>query len=123
MVSGVRELYFDTFPTAGGVEKHAVNFSVASNIPAQTSSFIVSWNVPNARTDGSALPLSEIAGYTVHYGLSLGDYSTHIKVNDNSIVSTVINDIPAGTYYVAVSARDTEGLESDYSDAIVVTVQ
>ena len=121
MLPGTRELYFDTFPTTGGIENHSVKFSVAGD-PSQKGKFTIRWTAPSARTDGSALALSEIAGYTVHYGRSKGKYSSHIKVNDHSAISKTVQNISTGTYYVVVTTRDAGGRESSYSKEAVINV-
>ena len=121
MLPGTRELYFDTFPTTGGIENHSVKFSVAGD-PSQKGKFTIRWTAPSARTDGSALALSEIAGYTVYYGRSKGKYSSHIKVNDHSAISKTVQHISTGTYYVVVTTRDAGGRESSYSKEAVINV-
>ncbi len=121
MLPGTRELYFDTFPTTGGIENYSVKFSVAGD-PSQKGKFTIRWTAPSARTDGSALALSEIAGYTVYYGRSKGKYSSHTKVNDHSAISKTVQNISTGTYYVVVTTRDAGGRESSYSKEAVINV-
>jgi len=88
-------------------------FAITVNDAApQTGSLSLSWTAPVARADGTALSLSEIAGYTVYYGTSAGDYSNSIDVNGVSSTSVTITSLPVGTYYVVATTRDLNGRES-----------
>jgi hypothetical protein len=83
-----------------------------------SASVSLSWTAPTRRADGSPLSLSELAGYTVRYGTSLGRYNNAIGVGDRSRTSLTITDLPSGTYYFVVTARDSSGMESSYSSAV-----
>jgi hypothetical protein len=92
------------------------SFSITVNDAApQTGSVSLSWTAPVARADGSALALSEITGYTVYYGTSSGNYPNALTINDGSATSATISNLPPGTYYVAVTTRDSGGRESSHS--------
>jgi len=82
----------------------------------------VSWNAPLKREDDSTLDLIEIAEYRVYYGNKTGDYDNVIVVDGNSTFEAEDPSVPKGTYYVAVTAIDSDGLESGYSQEIVVTI-
>ena len=91
-------------------------FSLSVNtVQAEVGSVSLSWAAPASRTDGTALALSEIAGYTLYYGASEGDYSESIAIDDPVTTSITLTDLPAGTYYFVMTTRDTNGLESGYS--------
>jgi hypothetical protein len=76
-----------------------------------------------ARADGSALALSEIGGYTVYYGPTAGNFPHSINVNDSSSTSVTIHNLPAGTCFMVVTARDTGGRESGPSNLVTKQVQ
>ena len=61
------------------------------------------------------MALSEISGYTVHYGTSKGNYPDSFSINNGSATAVTVTDLPAGTYYLVVTTRDTDGRESGYS--------
>jgi len=86
-----------------------------STSPTGTGSIKLSWVAPVSRADGAALAMSEIAGYTVHYGTSYGNYPYSIAINDGSATSVTVTDLPAGTYYMVMTTRDTEDRYSSYS--------
>lgn len=82
----------------------------------------LNWTAPFEREDVTALSPAEIAGYRIYYGTGSGDYTNQIDVDDGSAVQAQVMDISAGTYYVVVTAVDTDGRESSYSSEVVVTV-
>jgi hypothetical protein len=99
-------------------------FSITVNsTQAQSQNVRLQWVAPATRADGSALSLSQIAGYRIHYGTSSGKYTNSIHVNDPSATAYTIANMQAGTYYFAVTALDTNGLESTYSSAVTTTLQ
>jgi hypothetical protein len=84
----------------------------------QTGSADLSWVAPTTRDDGSPLLPSEIAGYVLYYGPEQGGYNSSVRIDDPSTTSLTVTDLPAGTYYFVVTARDTTGNESDYSGIV-----
>ena len=64
----------------------------------------------------------DIAGYRVHYGPESGVYTEIVDVGYE--VRAELKDLPVGaTYFCAVTAYNTYGLESDYSNEITFTVK
>ena len=62
----------------------------------------------------------QIAGYRVHYGPGSRDYDKTVDAGNH--LSAELNDLtPGETYYCAITAYNTIGLESDYSDEISFT--
>jgi len=95
---------------------------IVSGTETQTGSVTLNWTAPVARTDGSPISMSEIAGFTVHYGTSTGSYPNSLSVDDGSATSATIADLQAGTYYLTVTTRDSEGRESGNSDEVAKAV-
>jgi len=63
----------------------------------------------------------DLAGYTVYYGTSSGNYTASADVGNNT--HCVISNLEPGvTYYLAATAYDSEGNESGFSDEIVYAV-
>ena len=100
----------------GATDTTDVTSTVSSN------ALNLSWVAPSEREDGAGLSLSEIAGFRVYYGVTSGDYSNTIDVDDHTATQAVLAGIPSGTYYVAVTVVDVDGRESLYSDEVVITV-
>ncbi len=58
-----------------------------------------------------------LAGYKVHWGAASRSYSTNAFVAA-PVTQLAISNLTGGTYYFAVTALNTAGLESAYSDEI-----
>jgi len=96
----------------------------ATNAPAQeTGVASLSWQAPSTRVDGQSLSMSEIAGYRIYYGTSSGDYDSVLSVDDPYTFTIRIDALLAGNYYFVMTAVDTNGIESGYSDEAVKIVQ
>ena len=85
----------------------------------------LSWSAPTTNTDGS--PLADLAGYKVYYGISSGYYTGSIvlagKDSTSVSVATLASDVPAsGKYYIVVTAYDTSGIESAYSNEVAISL-
>lgn len=63
---------------------------------------------------------SDLAGYKLYYGTASGVYGTVISVGNQTTYT--VTGLPAGTYYFAVTAYNTEGLESGFSNEVSATV-
>ena len=99
-------------------------FSITVNGTAPTlGSVSLQWTAPVARADGNALAMGEIAGYTLYYGTTLGNYPNSVDINDANTFSATVSDLPADTYYFVVTARDIAGLESGYSSVATRLLQ
>jgi len=82
----------------------------------------LSWRAPSERENGDALPLAQLRGYRIHYGPFDNPTAFTIDVNDASLTTYTIEDLGKGTYRVAVSAIDTDGLESALSNAMTTFI-
>ena len=81
------------------------------------------WAAPAARTDGNSLDMLELAGYTLYYGTTSGNYPNSVDINDPYTTSVTVSDLPVGTYYFVITARDTDGRESGHSNVTTRLVQ
>ncbi len=79
---------------------------------------LLSWTAPTARTDGAFLPVTELQGYRIYYGSSENDLSVLVDLNDDSITEYTVDTLPSGSYYFAISAYDSDGVESGLSNVI-----
>jgi hypothetical protein len=95
----------------------AIIFNTSALFAGEAS---LSWDPPTTNTDGS--PLTDLNGYIVYYGTESGNYSQSIDVG-NVTTYTVINLTPGTTYYFAVTAYDTSGNESAYSNEVNKVIQ
>lgn len=88
---------------------------------AATGSATLSWAPPTTRTDGT--PLTDLAGYKIHYGTSQGSYPNKITIDNPGITTYVIEDLAPATYYFVTTAFDATGGESDYSNVASKTIK
>ncbi len=66
-------------------------------------------------------PVSDVAGYRVHYGTASRNYQIHVDAG--TFTSIEIDSLSSGTtYYFAVTAYDYSGNESAYSQEIQATM-
>jgi hypothetical protein len=101
------------------------NNATSSNSPAATqppgtaASINLSWNPPVTRTDGSYLPVGDLAGFRVYMGTSSGNLTPYIDLDSGDINEFTIKNLSSGSYYFAISAFDTDGQESGLSQVIL----
>jgi Putative Ig domain len=80
----------------------------------------VAWTAPTTRSDGTAL--TNLAGYRIYYGVGPNSFDNVIEVNTVGVTNFVVENLSAGTWYFAVSARDSTGAESGLSSAATKTI-
>ena len=79
---------------------------------SQSAELTLGWS-PNAEPD--------VVGYKLHYGTTSRGYSTFIDTGKTT--NCTVSDLAAGTtYYFAVTAYNTAGATSAYSDEIGYSV-
>jgi hypothetical protein len=78
------------------------------------------WDVPLENDDGT--PLTDLKSFRIHYGSASSDYSGTLEVNSASATHFVVEQLPAGTYYFAVTAVNSAGAESAYSAEVNTTI-
>jgi hypothetical protein len=85
-------------------------------VAATTGSATVSWSPPTTFVDGT--PIRNLAGYRVVYGTSPSALSSTVAIPSPVITSTTIEALTPGTWYFAVKAYTTAGVESDLSTVV-----
>ena len=88
--------------------------------PSSSKSVTLNWTAPSTNTDGTAL--SDLAGYTVFYGMASRAYSASIKLSGAAASSVVIEGLAAGTWYFSIKSTNVTGVESDYSGEVVAVL-
>ena len=74
----------------------------------------VSWQPPTTRTDGSAL--TDLAGYRVYYGKDKASLTHVVEITKVGQTSQFIGNLDKGSWYFAVTAICSQGLESPKSE-------
>jgi hypothetical protein len=67
------------------------------------------WEIPPSKVDGS--PLDDLAGYRILYGRNSGDLDNSVLVDDPAMTSYEFSTLSSGTWYFAVVAVSSSGLE------------
>lgn len=94
---------------------------IPASTPAPTNRSVdVKWSAPTANTNGSAL--TNLAGYTIHYGTSRSALTKSVDVRSAGATDYVVQGLSGGTWYFAVTAYTNTGLESTYSSVVSTTI-
>jgi hypothetical protein len=81
----------------------------------------LSWTPPTHNSDGSRL--TNLAGYRIYYGTSAGALNRSVQVSNPSVTTYVIDNLAPATWYFAVRAYNTSGVESTLSKTASKRVQ
>ena len=81
-----------------------------------TKSATLSWKAPTVNSNGSAL--TNRAGYRIYYGTSATSLTRSITINSVGVTTDVVTDLSPGTYYFALMAFNTVGIESKLSNVV-----
>jgi hypothetical protein len=103
---------------SGSIRMQAAALAEAAT-PQASSSAILSWQSPEGNVDGSTL--TDLAGYRVYWGTIPGTYSRSTQLNATSRTHTVTG-LARGTWYFVVTALNSQGVESSYSNVWSKTV-
>lgn len=91
----------------------AFSIAVASSA---LGSLTVSWEAPTTNADGSAL--TDLSGFKIYYG-TVRDRDTLnnvVTIDNPSVNRFVVENLAPGTYFVAASAFNSRGMESERSE-------
>jgi hypothetical protein len=103
--------------TNGSTSSSIGPFAIAVKAPAAiptTGSAALSWTAPTHNTDGT--PITNLAGYHIYYGVSASAMTSTITVADAAETSYVVGGLAPGTYYFAVVAYNSAGMDSSKSN-------
>jgi hypothetical protein len=88
-------------------------YSLRCQWPGSTSA-VLTWTQPTENTDGSAL--TNLSGYRVLYGPSPTALSQTILINSATATTHTVDQLTAGTWHFAITARASNGAESIMSE-------
>ena len=95
-----------------------------STTPPTTSltgtSVTLGWEAPTQNNNGS--PITDLAGYKIHYGTASADYTKVVAVSNPSLSRYVLDSLESGTYFFAITAYNSKGIESTLSGEISATL-
>lgn len=102
----------------GSATLPAFSITVASTA---TGSATLSWTAPTENEDGTAL--TNLAGYRILYGRSASALTEIVQVANAGLTTYVIDDLAQGTWYFAMRAYTSAGLESAQTNVVSKTIQ
>lgn len=93
---------------------------IVNQAPATTGAAELTWIPPTQNTDGSVL--TNLAGYKIHYGTSASALTQTVTISNPGLTAYTMSDLPAGSWYFAITAYSTAGDESPLSGVIATTL-
>jgi hypothetical protein len=79
----------------------------------------ISWTPPTTNTDGS--PLTDLTSYRIYAGAAPNQLAPFVVI-DNGFSDCVVNGLSPGLYYFAMTAVNSQGIESDLSTVVSATL-
>jgi hypothetical protein len=98
----------------------AFTIMVNTAAAAAVSGVTLSWQPPTENADGT--PLLNLQGYTLRYGTTSQSYSSSIKIANPGLTTYVVQNLTPGTYYFAIDAYNSSGVESALSGEVSTMV-
>jgi hypothetical protein len=97
----------------------SINMQAAALSQAASSAFL-SWAAPSQNSDGS--PLTDLAAFKVYWGPTQGTYSQSTKIANAAARTFTVNGLTSGKWYFVVTALNSKGDESPYSNVWSKTI-
>jgi hypothetical protein len=97
----------------GKVSAALSSFSIAVTTVSNGRATL-SWTAPTENTDGSTL--ANLSGYRIRYGTNAASLTQSIMINNVSVTTYVVEDLAPATWYFAITAVNSAGIESEYSN-------
>jgi hypothetical protein len=95
--------------------------SSASSLSVATAdSVTLSWSAPTENTNGSAL--TNLTGYIIYYGPSASAMTQTIDINTVGMLTYVVDNLSAGTWYFQIVAVNAAGVQSNPSVTVSVSI-
>ncbi len=102
----------------GNATLPAFSITVAS---VSTGSATLTWTAPTENDDGSTL--TNLAGYRIAYGTSATALTQTVQVANAGLTTYVIDNLAQGTWYFAMRAYTSAGLESAPTNLVSKVIQ
>jgi hypothetical protein len=112
-LSTVADITLAAASTAAPNGPSAATATVSSGTVAGRKNITIGWSIPTARVDGTALAVTDLAGYKIKFTSFSSAKVISGSVSSGSINSYVVTNIPAGGLYIVdVAAIDKSGKQS-----------
>jgi len=94
--------------------------SSSSSSAATADSVTLSWSAPTENTNGSAL--TNLSGYVIYYGTSASAMTQTIDINTVGMLTYVVDNLSAGTWYFQIVAVNAAGDVSSPSATVSASI-
>jgi hypothetical protein len=106
--------------TSGSTTTTGSTGSTTPTTPVAGTSVTLGWVAPTENSNGT--PITDLAGYKIHYGTASENYTKVVAVSNPSISRYVMDSLESGTYFFAITAYNSKGIESTLSGEISATL-
>jgi len=103
----------------GNLSDTLPDFTITVN-QVSLGSVTLNWTAPTQNTDGSVL--TNLAGFKIYYGTSPDNYPNQITINNPGITAYLVDNLSQNTWYFVSTAFDSSGMESDFSNVAIRTI-
>lgn len=83
----------------------------------------LSWDIPLARNNGDVLYANELAGYEILYSHERDASPRQLRIEDPLQTSAQVAGLPVGHYRFAIAAIDSNGVYSQFSSPVLLTLE
>lgn len=109
----------DLLVNVGNVAETTIS---GTTVRIEQSSTTVTWQAPIDDEAGASISPAQIAGYRVYLGTNINNLSLIHDTADSTITSYDVTGLSNGTYYLGLSAYDSNGVESSMSNIYTINV-
>jgi hypothetical protein len=102
--------------TAGSATGGSTTTTTTPPAASASTGVTLGWVAPTQNSNGT--PITDLAGYKIHYGTMSQDYTQEVAIKNPSLSRYVVDSLPSGTYYFAITAYNSKGIESALSGEI-----
>jgi hypothetical protein len=89
-------------------------------VHASSGTASLDWTPPTQNSDGSTL--TNLAGYHLYYGTSADNLTQTVQISNPGLAAYTLANLPAGTWYFAVTSYSSAGIESARSAIVSVSL-
>jgi len=106
--------------SGGSVSDASTSSSSRTASSASADSVTLSWSAPTENTNGSAL--TNLSGYVIYYGTSPSAMTQTIDINTVGMLTYVVDNLSAGSWYFQIVAVNAAGVQSSPSATVNVNI-
>ncbi len=117
---GLRVFESITEPEADVLQEPDPNAPILSAGEVMSLTSTLDWIPPTMNVNGT--PLLDLAGYNVYLGPESGMYLDFRHLDNPGLVTYVLDLPSSGPWFIVITALDSAGNESDFSNEVVVNV-